>query len=122
MVLTLYKEDFFDSAHSLCDYEGKCSELHGHTWKLSVWVRGEESELQPNGILWDFSNIKKITAKLDHKNLNEVLDVNPTAENLSLYIYRELKRDYSKLQFKVRVYENSLTRIAYCETGDFNDV
>lgn len=118
MKLTLYTEGFFDSAHYVTGYEGKCKSLHGHSWKVTVTVRGDESDINEIGILWDFSNIKKITGLLDHTELNTVLPDNPTAENLTLYIWKSLKKDSPHLEFRVRVYENSLSKISYCETGD----
>jgi 6-pyruvoyltetrahydropterin/6-carboxytetrahydropterin synthase len=120
MQLTLYKEDFFDASHRLNDYEGKCAQSHGHTWKICIWVRGEEKDLQPNGVLWDFSNIKEITNEFDHQFLNEVITKNPTAENLTIYVYKKLKKEYKNLKFFVRIYENALSRLAYCQAGDFD--
>ncbi|HPO48724.1 MAG TPA: 6-carboxytetrahydropterin synthase QueD [Spirochaetota bacterium] len=119
MELTIYTEDFFDSAHFLENYEGKCSRLHGHTWKVSVWVKGDDANRDKSGILWDFGNIKEITESLDHKVLNEVLNESPSAEYLALYIYKELKLRNSNLKFKVRLYEKIYPKEAYCETGDF---
>lgn len=34
----------FDSAHFLSGYEGKCSNIHGHRWKLEVTVQSETLE------------------------------------------------------------------------------
>lgn len=119
MLLTLYKEGYFDAAHSLTNYKGKCSKIHGHTWKVCIWVKGEEKKIQNNGILWDFNNIKKITDELDHQCLNDILIQNPTAENITLYIYKKVKKINQELMFKIRVYENAISKIAYCETGDF---
>jgi 6-pyruvoyltetrahydropterin/6-carboxytetrahydropterin synthase len=119
MILTIYTEGYFDAAHLLNDYDGKCSFLHGHTWKISVWVKGDESLKDKSGILWDFGNLKIILDELDHKNLNEVIDVNPTAENIALFVYKKLKKDYKDLQFKVRIYEKIVEKESYCETGDF---
>lgn len=119
MILTLYTEGFFDSAHYLNNYEGKCAHLHGHTWKVCVWVKGSEEQKKADGILWDFNNLKKITQVFDHACLNEVMTENPTAENISLFIYRALKKDDPGLEFKVRLYENALSKNSFCETGDF---
>ncbi|MCF7792338.1 MAG: 6-carboxytetrahydropterin synthase [Victivallales bacterium] len=119
MIINLYTETYFKSAHKLDNYDGVCSRLHGHTWKICLWVKGEETHLDKVGILWDFNNLNEITSELDHRYLNEIVDFNPTAENLSLYIYRKLKEGRPELDFKVRVYESLIDKKAYCELGDF---
>lgn len=82
----------FSAAHSLRDYEGPCSRVHGHNWVVEIIVCGEE--LGPNGILVDFNHIKQaaseVLSQLDHANLNEVPpfdSLNPTSENLARWIY-----------------------------------
>lgn len=74
------------AAHRLClDYESRCSELHGHNWKVMVECRAEN--LDKNGMVTDFSHIKRMVLdKLDHRLLNDVLPFNPTAENLARWI------------------------------------
>lgn len=119
LILTLYTEEFFSSAHRLQDYEGKCSQLHGHTWKVCVWVRGDEKLKNKIGLLWDFNNLKKIINDLDHKYLNDIIQGNPSVENLTTYIYRSVKKDFPKLQFRIRVYESIIKKESFCETGDF---
>ena len=119
MILTLYTEDFFDSSHHLCNYEGKCALPHGHTWKVSVWVRGDEKYKDKSGILWDFGNLKQIIKKIDHTNLNELFTESPSAENIAKYIYTELTDGRPELSFKVRVYEKVISKKSYCEIGGF---
>ncbi|MBN1409751.1 MAG: 6-carboxytetrahydropterin synthase [Spirochaetales bacterium] len=122
MELTLYTENYFDAAHFIRDYDGKCAHIHGHTWKVCVWVRGKKKDIAPNGIMWDFGNLKEVIRKFDHSQLNDVLSVNPTSENIALYLYREMKKGRPELLFKVRLYENTTSRQSYCETGDFEGV
>jgi len=119
MILTLYTEEYFSAAHRIEGYDGKCSRMHGHTWKVCVWVRGDESKKQANGLLWDFNNLKKITSRMDHEYLNEALGINPTVENITAYVYIELKKDYGELSFRIRVYENLLSKHSYCQAGDY---
>lgn len=73
-------------AHMLkLDYESKCRNLHGHNWIVTVYCEAEE--LDRNGMICDFTLIKKeIGDKLDHKFLNDVVDFNPTAENMARWI------------------------------------
>ena len=109
-------ESHFDAAHKLIDHEGKCAELHGHTWKVEVFVVGEK--INSAGILVDFSileeKLNKIIKRLDHKFLNDLKEMgNPTCENLSKYIFQNLKGlpKHVKLE-KVRVWEGEKS---WCE-------
>lgn len=77
-------------AHNLkLDYESKCGNLHGHNWIVMVYCKSEE--LDNNGMVIDFKHIKtNIMDKLDHKYLNEVVDFNPTAENMAKWICEQI--------------------------------
>lgn len=74
------------AAHKLeLSYESKCTGLHGHNWIIDVYLRSES--LNEDGMVMDFTHIKKaIHDKFDHKVINDVVDFNPTAENLAKYI------------------------------------
>lgn len=64
-------------------YESKCQNLHGHNWILTVYLQSETLE---NGMVYDFTEIKKLVkSKLDHKNINDYIE-QPTAENIAKYI------------------------------------
>ncbi|CAC9434636.1 6-pyruvoyl tetrahydrobiopterin synthase (EC [uncultured Gammaproteobacteria bacterium] len=85
----------FASAHSLRDYPGDCSRLHGHNWQVEVSV--ESAVLDTLGIAIDFREIKKqtkeVVKRLDHQYLNEIPpfdELNPTAENIAKYFYQEV--------------------------------
>ena len=94
--MILYKEFSFDSAHFLPHLpEGHpCKELHGHTYKLIVYI--EEKELQPEGWIMDFKDVKQSVLpfihQLDHKLLNNIegLD-NPTSELVAIWLWRKIK-------------------------------
>ncbi|WML60203.1 6-carboxytetrahydropterin synthase QueD [Neobacillus sp. PS2-9] len=87
------KEFTFDSAHHLHCYEGKCKNLHGHTYKV---VFGLSGFVDDRGLMMDFGDIKEIWKKeieiyLDHKYLNETLPpMNTTAENIVVWIYEKM--------------------------------
>jgi len=78
------------AAHKLAlDYPSKCTQLHGHNWIITVYLAAET--LNSSGMIMDFTEIKKkISDKLDHQILNDVLDFNPTAENMAKYICDQL--------------------------------
>lgn len=66
-------------------YPSKCSQLHGHNWIITVFCKAQQ--LNESGMVVDFTAIKeRIQQMLDHKNLNEVFDFNPTAENIAKWV------------------------------------
>jgi 6-pyruvoyltetrahydropterin/6-carboxytetrahydropterin synthase len=83
----------FDAAHSLPGYQGKCANLHGHTYQVEIIVEGDVGE---DGFVMDFYQLKKILGAalqdLDHNCLNEIL-LNPTAETIAQWISDRLKND-----------------------------
>jgi 6-pyruvoyltetrahydropterin/6-carboxytetrahydropterin synthase len=112
-------ESHFDAAHKLIGYKGKCAELHGHTWKVEVFVVGEK--LGDVGILVDFNILeektRKIIERLDHKFLNNIKEIgNPTCENLSKYIFETLKDLPKNITLeRVRVWEGEKSWCEYYE-------
>lgn len=97
------------ASHSLnLSYDSKCEELHGHNWIIMIWCKSEQ--LNSDGMVVDFAHIKnKIQSKLDHKNLNDVLPFNTTAENMAKWIC-----DQIPTCFKVMVQESE-NNIAWYE-------
>jgi 6-pyruvoyltetrahydropterin/6-carboxytetrahydropterin synthase len=119
---TVHAEAVFEGAHWLKEYAGKCSRLHGHTWLLEVEVELDAVEAQRvieenNGMMWDFTNIKKVVEKFDHTCLNEGMEKQPTAENISEEIYKILRPSFlfDVGIVTVRLYETAVRKEAYVE-------
>ncbi|NQU18438.1 MAG: 6-carboxytetrahydropterin synthase QueD [Candidatus Saganbacteria bacterium] len=92
----LMVEDTFSAAHQLSGYEGKCENLHGHTFRVQVFITGDK--LDKIGMLVDFkmirAELKKVLDEFDHTNLSDLplfKEQNPTAENLAREIYNRLE-------------------------------
>jgi 6-pyruvoyltetrahydropterin/6-carboxytetrahydropterin synthase len=96
----------FAAAHQLTELGGPCERLHGHNWKIEVFVRG--TEVGKDGLLIDFKVLKAATEKvlqeLDHRFLNELQafkEESPSSENIAKYIYQSLARDVEDDRVKV---------------------
>ena len=90
--IRITKQFSFETGHALYGYDGKCKNVHGHSYKLSVTVIGTPITDRSNvkfGMVIDFSDLKKIVKE-------EIVDVfdhatvfNQTTPHLELAI--ELK-------------------------------
>lgn len=105
---TVIKRMEVSASHFLSlSYRSKCENLHGHNWIITVYCRSEE--LNEDGMVVDFSHIKEVVmGQLDHKNLNDVLSCNPTAENIAYWICCQVPYCY-----KVEVQESVGNMVIY---------
>ncbi len=113
----------FAAAHSLRNYPGDCSKLHGHNWKVEAEVTA--TSLNEVGIGMDFKQIRKetkvICEHLDHTYLNELSpfdEINPTAENIAAYIYSELAKQLNSDTTRVSaitIWETERACVRYTE-------
>lgn len=97
-VFEIVVEDEFSAAHRLCEYNGACERLHGHNYAIALTVCGET--LGPSGMLVDFKVVKgalkETLDRLDHRYLNDEIPdfgegkLNPTAENIALWIGQQV--------------------------------
>lgn len=123
-------EQSFDSAHFLSGYDGKCSNLHGHRWRVVAEVCDEQlqQEGQLRGMVTDFGDIKNDLKKLaddyDHAFIYEesslkektlealqeegfhliCVPFRPTAENFAKHFFEILKEKGYQVR-SVAVYE-----------------
>src|SRR4030042_4986517 len=111
----------FSAAHRLENFYGKCGALHGHNWKVEVFLQGDQ--LDEAGLLQDFGVVKARTRELleeiDHKYLNELpafSQKNPSSENLAFFLYQRLgavlNRDGVKIS-RVSVWESDTSCASY---------
>ncbi len=113
--MILRVKEKFDSAHILNDFDGKCNRVHGHTWRIEIFIQVDE--IQPNGISIEFGELKAYLRDFlpDHYLLNDHLKMNhPTAENLVIYFYQEIKKQFPNL-VKVVLWETDQNGVEYSE-------
>mgnify|MGYP000890841381 CR=1 FL=1 len=105
---TITKRFEFEYGHYIPNHPGKCINLHGHTGKLEITVRGVINGY--TGMIMDFSDLKKIVneeiiEKLDHNFLNDMFDL-PTAENIGNWIWDKLEEKGLNI-YRLRLWETS---------------
>lgn len=133
MKVKVSRREHFNAAHRLfradwTDAEnekifGKCSNphYHGHNYELIVSLTGEPQE--DTGFVCDLKVLSdlikdNVLSKFDHKNLNldteYFKDLNPTAENIAVVIWRILRQKIdSKLELKITLYETERNFVEY---------
>ncbi len=127
-------EKTFDSAHRLWQHSEKCRFLHGHTYKVKVRATGD---LNKWGMVADFGDLKELIVNLlDHKiilfkddpiveglkKLEQriiLLDRNPTAENLAIFIASRLIDNLNLERVEVEVFETP-TQSGFCRMDKEN--
>lgn len=110
----LWKDFHFEAAHFLRKVPSyhQCRRLHGHSYKFRIHCSGI---LAPE-YEWvvDYAEIgvagKIITDLLDHRNLNDVLKVETTAENLAWWIAERVRRRLPELS-GIEVFETPTTSV-----------
>ncbi|WP_066503857.1 6-carboxytetrahydropterin synthase QueD [Abyssisolibacter fermentans] len=133
-------EHSFDSAHFLKGYEGKCANIHGHRWRVEVYIKKETliNEGQQRAMIVDFKDLKKDVKEIidyyDHSLIIEknslksktkeclleegfrVIEVEfrPTAESFSEYFYKVIQKKGYDVE-KVVVFETPNNCALYYE-------
>jgi len=121
--MTVYKECKIEIAHKIEGHE-KCGNIHGHTVKVIVGIRGIMNP--ESGMVIDFNTVKhymqkEIIDRFDHKYLNDTMPI-PTAEFLAFFIFNKL--NYSPLVSSghrvvmIRVHETENNYVEYTGNDD----
>lgn len=141
-IIRITKQFSFETGHALYGYDGKCKNLHGHSYQLHVTVMGKpimDSNHNKNGMVIDFGDLKKIVNKhivdifdhamvfnknSPHKELAEVLeaqghniilvDYQPTSEMMVIDFAETIKANIPEhlKLHSLRLYE---TATSYAE-------
>ena len=81
-MMTISKDIKFDCAHMLSNYDGKCANLHGHTYHGRVTIQGEiDAE---TCMLLDYNKIKEVVDAFDHAVIFSDSKNRATAEEVLL--------------------------------------
>ncbi|WP_028543439.1 6-carboxytetrahydropterin synthase QueD [Paenibacillus taiwanensis] len=113
------KEFTFDAAHHLHAYEGKCKNLHGHTYKVVFGISGYVNEI---GLALDFGDIKEVWKAyiepfLDHRYLNETLPLmNTTAENMVVWIFEQMEQALQNEPYREKCHQARTEFVRLYET------
>jgi 6-pyruvoyltetrahydropterin/6-carboxytetrahydropterin synthase len=131
--VAVFRREHFNAAHRLFNPQwddatnekvfGKCAlpHYHGHNYELEVKVTGkpdkETGYVMDMKLLSDLIN-QEVHARFDHKNLNldteEFKELNPTAENIAIVIYKLLRPHINKkMDMKIRLYETPRNFVEY---------
>jgi 6-pyruvoyltetrahydropterin/6-carboxytetrahydropterin synthase len=103
----LEKKIQVSASHRLPHYDGLCANLHGHNWNITVTCRCKDDELNQQGMVIDFSEIKTIVNQLDHDDINKFIE-NPTAENIARWLADQIPYCWS-----IEVEETDGNKIIY---------
>lgn len=111
----------FAAAHVLRGYRGDCERVHGHNYKVEIEVAA--AALDELGMGVDFREIRaaarEVVAVIDHQMLNEIppfTEVNPTAENIAVYVHEQLSKRLDDGRIRVRtitVWETDRDAVRY---------
>lgn len=116
--LSLSVDFEFAAAHRLPRYDGPCSRMHGHNYRLTVTVDGG---IDPrSGMVVDFEVVRRVVwdsalSRWDHQTMNDFLE-NPTAENMVVALWEALREPLPGLR-ELTLHETASYRVTYRGEG-----
>lgn len=120
MKTSITKQFKFEAAHSLPNHDGKCKNLHGHSYVLEVTVSGPIILDGPKeGMIFDFAELSKIVDKeivsqWDHQFLNDILPFVTTAENLANECFKRIESTGVNIT-KIKLWETAKSFVEVCK-------
>lgn len=97
--LRVTKKFTFDMAHALYGYDGPCKNIHGHTYVLSVTLKGKvlvDNKHPKNGLVLDFTDLKKIVNHAVINVFDHSLTLNETCTDA---LKKELQGNFDKINY-----------------------
>lgn len=92
-------ETTFSASHQLRDYKAPLEPLHGHNFRVEVFVATDADALPASGYVMDFLELeallKDVVAPYDHRHMNDLAPfdaLNPTTENMARVFFDELAK------------------------------
>ena len=90
-------EQRLEAAHNLREYHGMCERLHGHSWKVEVFVRAPK--LDHEGMALDYLQVRRALQEIltdwDHNYINNIPPfdkLNPSSENIATFIFQQMSK------------------------------
>lgn len=117
--MIISKDIKFDCAHMLSNYEGKCANLHGHTYHGTITLGCPVGAT--TGMILDYNEIKKHVDELDHAIIFSSSEFRDGAENELLVWARSHDMRYVVIQDGKSTAENIVKYLMGCFVG-FNYV
>ena len=108
MKIRITKHFDFEAAHALHGYDGKCKNIHGHSYQLYVTIIGtpiEEKNHPKNGMVLDFGDLKRIVKQ-------EIIDVYDHS------IVLDGTSEHIKLAQKISDYSHRIVLVDYQPTSE----
>lgn len=93
---SIFKDYTFSAAHYIPGHTGGCERMHGHNYRVRVWV--EADELDELGMVMDFADLRRIVGEVldpfDHRVINEIPPfdggLTTSAERLAEHVHHEV--------------------------------
>jgi 6-pyruvoyltetrahydropterin/6-carboxytetrahydropterin synthase len=93
----------FETSHFLYNYNGLCKNIHGHSYKFYVTIGGNVKQLHgdtEDGMVADFTSIKKIVNQFVVDEFDHALVVNGTVTDLPLQLLNQVTQRIIQLPFQ----------------------